>query len=152
MGFGVGSLPYGIGGVSLGLNFSKRSQLSVQFQIRGNESTYPYSQSDYNAINIGFTKYWGKNLNQYVSLGIGLSYLRYVPAAPKNCCIFQQKDRGDMFIEIGTSIKRKTYLSPKISIRIGYSNIGGITTEDDLKYSLEGGYFIILGHFDLFKL
>ena len=58
-----------------------------------------------------------------------------------------------MFIEIGTSIKRKTYLNPNISIRIGYSNIDGfIKTEDDIKYSLERGYFMILGHIDLIKL
>jgi hypothetical protein len=150
---GAGNLPYGIGGIILGYNISKRSQLSLQYQIRGNEDTYPYSQSDYNAINIGVTKFWGNNLNQYVSLGIGLSYLRYVPAAPETYFIFQQKDRGDMFIEIGTSIKRKTYLNPNISIRIGYSNIDGfIKTEDDIKYNLERGYFMILGHIDLIKL
>ena len=67
--------------------------------------------------------------------------------------IFQQKDRGDIFIEIGTRIKRKTYINPNISIRIGYSNIDGIIeTEDDIIYNLERGYFMILGHFDLIKL
>ena len=153
---GAGNLPYGIAGVSLGYNISKKSRLSLQYQIRGNESTYPYSQSDYNAINIGFTKFWGNNLNQYVSLGFGPSFLEYVsaePIQPNTAARYTfEQDGGDMFIEIGTSLKRKSYLNPNISIRIGYSNIGGITTEDDSKYSLEGGYFMILGHFDLFKL
>ena len=63
---------------------------------------------------------------------------------------FGCKEGGDMFIEIGTIIKSKTYFNPSISIRLGYSNeIGGITTEDDIKYSLEGEYFMILGHIDL---
>ena len=147
---GAGNLPYGIGGVSLGFNFSKRSQLSLQYQIRGNESTYPYSQSDYNAINIGLTRYWGKKLNKYISLGIGPSFLEYRSASSNYSF---DEEGGDMFIEIGTIIKSKTYFNPSISIRLGYSNeIGGITTEDDIKYSLEGGYFMILGHFDLIKL
>ena len=146
---GAGSLPYGIAGVSLGLNFSKRSQLLLAFQIRGNESTHPYSQSDYNVINIGFKKYFGKKLNKYLSLGFGPSLLEYTSESSDYS--FEQ-DGGDMFIEFGTILKRNTYFNPNISIRIGYSNIGGITTEDDSKYSLEGGYFMILGHIDLIKI
>ena len=108
---GAGNLPYGIAGISLGFNISKKSQLSLQYQIRGNEDTYPYSQSDYNAINIGFTKYWGKNLNQYVSLGFGPSFLDYVsaePIQPNTAARYTfEQDGGDMFIDIGTSIKSK---------------------------------------------